>query len=201
MNIINFFKKIYLYCVLSIFCIIFALIIFYINSITYPIINNFENKTKLNSFKEIIKDPENINFENIANNYLDKNSIIKEIYFGKGKYNNKIYYVLYIVSINGYSENIDYILTINKYDNTIENLKILKQNETPGLGANCINKDFQEKYKNINIKNKLSVVKNNAKKENNEIDAISSSTITTEAITKGVNIAIDHYNKNFKSLK
>ena len=66
-------------------------------------------------------------------------------------------------------------------------IDITGQSETPGLGANCVREDFKAQFAGKKLG--ISVVKRNAK--DNEIDAISSATITSKAVTKGVNDALE----------
>ena len=69
---------------------------------------------------------------------------------------------------------------------SVNSIDITSQSETPGLGANCVNDSFKLQYtaKTKDIK----IVKSNPK--GNEIDALSSATVTTKAVTKGVNDAL-----------
>ena len=71
---------------------------------------------------------------------------------------------------------------------TITGLELLEISETAGLGMKAADKSFREQY--IGIKSdKVEYVKGNASADN-EIDAISSATITTKAVTDGVNAAL-----------
>ena len=79
-------------------------------------------------------------------------------------------------------------------------IKILSHTETPGLGANAPKPQFSGQYKDKPIENKLEVVKV-APTKDNEIQAITGSTITSKAVTLGVNDAIDFYNTSLKGDK
>lgn len=65
--------------------------------------------------------------------------------------------------------------------------------ETPGLGAKAALEPFYGQYTDKKTE-ELKVEKNTATADNS-IVAISGATITSNAVTKGVNIAIDTYSK------
>lgn len=60
--------------------------------------------------------------------------------------------------------------------------------ETPGLGMNADNDSFKKQFKNKQVP--YFVYTKTGAKADNEIDAISSATVTTNAVTHGVNAAI-----------
>lgn len=60
--------------------------------------------------------------------------------------------------------------------------------ETPGLGAKAQNTDFITQYNGLG--GKISVVKNQTP-SGDEIQAISGATITSKAVTKAVNAALE----------
>ncbi len=82
----------------------------------------------------------------------------------------------------------------------VTGIKILSHTETPGLGANAPLPKFSDQYKNKPIKEKLEVVKV-APSKDNQIQAITGATITSKAVTLGVNDAVDFYNSSLKGAK
>lgn len=60
-------------------------------------------------------------------------------------------------------------------------------NETPGLGQNAAKDSFKSQFKGKNAT--LSVVKSGAKE--NEVEAVTGATITSNAVTKSVNLAFE----------
>lgn len=93
------------------------------------------------------------------------------------------------VAVKGYGGTIKLLVGI-KADGTVEGIKIISHDETAGLGANATNKKFTDQYKDKT--GKLSVIKSGSPTKN-EIEAITSATITSKAVTDGVNSAIDFY--------
>jgi electron transport complex protein RnfG len=96
----------------------------------------------------------------------------------------------YVVQLSpeGYSGKIDIIVGISLSENRITGLRVLRHTETPGLGALAVKEDFYNRYKGLSL-TPLNVVKINPGE--NEIQAITSATITTRAITNAVNEAIE----------
>ncbi len=98
------------------------------------------------------------------------------------------------VAPKGYSGDVETLVGINT-EGVIEGIEIINQSETPGLGANCQNPEFMAQYKNKS--GKITVIKSGVPSEN-EIVAITSATITSNAVTAGVNEALEFYDKNIK---
>jgi len=100
----------------------------------------------------------------------------------------------YIVQLSpkGFSGNIDMIVGISVLDEKINGIRIMRHTETPGLGALAVKEDFYKRYNSLGFY-PLEVVRSNPGK--NEIQAITSATITTKAITDAVNEAIEWYKR------
>lgn len=90
----------------------------------------------------------------------------------------------------GYGGEIEVMTGINT-DGTISRVSILSINETPGLGMKAKNESFLNQYNGKS--GKLSVIKNGSTSEN-EIDAITSATVSSVAVTNAVNEALEMYN-------
>jgi len=64
-------------------------------------------------------------------------------------------------------------------------------NETPGLGQNSTKEDWNSQYVGMTADKTLSVVKDGSgSKDNGTINAISGATITSNAVTRAVNVAL-----------
>lgn len=79
-------------------------------------------------------------------------------------------------------------------DGEITGLGFLDISETPGLGMNAVKPEFKDQYTGKNV-DSFVVTKSGASADN-EIDAISGATITTDAVTNAVNGAI-YFANNF----
>jgi len=99
-------------------------------------------------------------------------------------------YVLTITNSEGYGGDIQFTLGI-KNDGTVNGISILATSETPGLGLEA--KDILvPQYADKNVE-QFAVTKGGAVADN-EIDAISGATITSNAITNGVNAGLYFFN-------
>lgn len=70
--------------------------------------------------------------------------------------------------------------------------------ETPGLGKNTSNESFRDQYKGLNVNQEIAVSKDNAAGNAQTVDAVTSATISSRAVTKAVNEAVDIYHENVK---
>ena len=111
-----------------------------------------------------------------ANGASDINADINEIMEAKDKDNNVLGYVITVTDNEAYDGKIQFSVGI-KEDGTVNGISFLSISETPGLGMRAKKVDYF-KYSKTGAS------------EDNEIDAMSGATITTNATTNGVNAAI-----------
>jgi electron transport complex protein RnfG len=95
----------------------------------------------------------------------------------------------------GFSGDIE-MLTGIAADGTISGITILTMNETPGLGANATNPEFKDQYQGLSATEEVAVSKTGV--SGNEIQAMTGATITSKAVTDGVNIASAAYQQLVK---
>lgn len=100
------------------------------------------------------------------------------------------------VAPKGYSGAVEIMVGLYT-DGTTGGIKILSHTETPGLGANAVKPDFSDQFKNKATDASLSVIKGTATNDS-EIEALTGATITSNAVVKGVNDALDFYNSTLK---
>lgn len=96
-------------------------------------------------------------------------------------------YVFSVLSHDGYGGDIDVCVGIS-LDGTITGVEIISLNETPGMGMRATEPGFIEQYKDKKV-DAFAVTKT-GKSAENEIDAISGATITSNAVTNAVNMAL-----------
>jgi len=170
----------------------------YVNTVASPLIDKQMLKEKVDSFKEVYPAAEKV--ENETSTYLKSgsNPSIKEInvaYKGGAPAG-----AIYLVESKGYSGLITILAGFDMATGKITAIKILSQSETPGLGAKSKEPKFQSRYRDKDSANPLEVVKTEPVKEN-QIQAITASTITSKAVTKGVNAAREHFVATFATNK
>ena len=104
----------------------------------------------------------------------------------------------FTVKSKGFGGMVEFIVGIAN-DGTVRGINILNHSETPGLGAKSTEPEFYGQFANRS-KLPLKVVKGSAEADD-EIAAISGATITSNAVTTGVNAAVDYWSKNLKEGK
>ncbi len=95
-----------------------------------------------------------------------------------------------VTAKDGSQGNITFSVGI-KNDGTVNGYSVTSMSETPGLGDKAKTEDFSKQYKNKNV-DSFTVVKQ-APSADNEIEAISGATITSKAMTNGVNACITYF--------
>lgn len=158
-----------------------ALILAVVNNVTKPIISENEIQKQELAMKKVM--PEAEAFKEIDKKY-EENDKVSQIYAAE-KDGDVIGYAV-IAEPNGYGGAISMVVGVSK-DGFVTGVDITSQSETAGLGANCTKDEFKNQF--IGKSEGITVVKNNA--EGNKIDAMTSATITSKAVTDGVNMAID----------
>ena len=100
---------------------------------------------------------------------------------------------IFTESAKGYGGDVS-VMTAVRPDGTVAGVAILDvSNETPGLGQNAAKENLYSQY--AGLKKGISLLKNGAKAENNEVDAVTGATITSTAVTRAVNTALDNFEK------
>lgn len=105
-------------------------------------------------------------------------------------------YVITVTAHNGYDGDLQVAVGIGN-DGIIKGFATIVCNETKALGGQCTSDEYGEQFAGLKAE-EVKYSKTGAVKENNEIDAIASATITTNATLTAVNGAVDFYNSNLK---
>lgn len=115
---------------------------------------------------------------------------ITSVASGLDKDGNQVGFVYTIVTSEGYGGDITFTMGITS-DGTVQGIEMLSISETAGLGMKAAEDDFKSQYANKKVE-KFQYTKTGAVEEN-EIDAISGATITTNAVTNGVNAGLAYF--------
>lgn len=123
--------------------------------------------------------------------YLDENGYgaqnIDEVMTALDGSGSQIGYAFTVTTSEGYGGDIQFAMGV-KDDGTLNGISILSIGETAGLGMKATTDDFKNQFKDKNVE-KFQYTKNGATADN-EIDALSGATITTNAMTNGVNAGL-----------
>ena len=171
-----------------------ALLLALANNITAPITKANQEKAFNESLAQALPDAKE--FGNVdSGDYKNETVTINSINAGYGDKEHKDLkgYVVMATSSEGYGGKLGVMVGIDK-DLKVTNVIISSPfAETPGLGANAKKPKFLDQFKGQT--GPLDVVKREAGKDG-EIQAISSATITSKAVTACVNAALEVVNKN-----
>lgn len=121
------------------------------------------------------------------NGYSDE---IEDVQTAMDKSGNAIGYVITVTAKDGSQANITFSVGIQN-DGTVNGYSITSISETPGLGDKAKNEEFYGQFENKQV-DSFNVVKQ-APSADNEIEAISGATITSRAMTNGVNACITYF--------
>lgn len=151
-----------------------------VNSITSPIIKEKKEVAKQEAMKLLIEGAEE--FEPILE--IQENEV-QELYIARA---NSVYLgAVAKISPEGYGGAIELLVGVNN-EGYVTGVQVLSHAETPGLGANILKESFRGQF--IGKQAPIEVVKGSA--EEGEISAITGATITSRAITQGVNQAVSY---------
>ena len=157
-----------------------ALILAVVNNFTAPVIAENNKRAQDEAMQKVL--PGASSFEQIEFTPVDGNCTT-ELYIADGAG------TVAKAAPSGYGGTIDMVIGIDD-ELKVTGIEIISQSKTAGLGSNCTSDSFKMQF--VGKTEGITVVKNGA--QDNEIDAISSATITSKAVTKGVNDALSIVN-------
>lgn len=166
----------------------------YMNNVTKPIIDDQRQQAKLEGLNEVYPGADEIKDETADYVTGDINPFVTEVnvaYKGGSPAG-----VIYTVEPSGYSGINKTLVAFDINNKAITAIKVLSHTETPGLGAQCTEPWFQDRFKDKSAEQELEVVKLEPVGEN-QILAITASTITSKSVTTGVNAARTHFMEAF----
>jgi electron transport complex protein RnfG len=150
--------------ILGVICLVASGLLAGVNSFTKSRIIAQAQQEEEASLKEVV--PEAVHFEAVRSG----NDII---YYRAHDKNAKLVGFAFKASGKGYSSEIETMVGMAA-DGSIIAIKILSQNETPGLGARVIEPSFTRQFANKNIQHL------------NEVQAITGATISSKAVLDAV---------------
>ncbi len=161
---------------------IIAVMLAAVNMVTKPIIAGNNQKTFEKAMGEVLPDAkgfEKIEIESFAAEI--SGVVVNSLYKGSDGG-----FVVEVVCSEGYGGDIRVMVGITD-ELKVKKAKIMAMSETPGLGAKTGEDGFINQFNNM--QKGIEVVKNSPKE--NQIQAVSGATISSKAVTKAVNTALD----------
>lgn len=169
-----------------------------VHGITKEPIARQEALAKEDAYKEVFADAESYETvemtDELANQLrssLDsegyKAQSIDEVVDAVDGSGNSLGYVITVITSEGYGGDIKFSMGIQA-DGTMNGISILSISETAGLGMRANTDEFKSQFVGKNT-DQIVYTKNGASADN-EIDALSGATVTTNAMTNGVNAGL-----------
>ena len=157
------------------------------NSFTSPVIKAREKAQYEAALKEVFADADKFEAveEGKLNTIKTKIKNIEKIEVA----DKTVGYVFKTLGKNGYGGDISMLMAVNIENKTIVGFKVLKHSETPGLGSRVTTDEYAKSV----VGNKVTehLVKNLHPDADNDIQAITGTTISVNAVLNGLNAAID----------
>ena len=172
-----------------------ALLLAFTNNVTADTIAKRNEQANAEARKLVLESAQD--FEEVKDVKTDnsKGVEVSEIYEAKDASGNTVGYTLKVLP-SGYGGTIELMVGIDSANGQVSGINVVSNSETAGLGAKSTDPEFSDQYKGKPLE-ELSVLKNGTPGDT-EIKAISGATITSTAVTNGVDAAIEVYNKSLK---
>ncbi len=174
----------------------------YVDSITSPIIEENQKKVQEEARKEVL--PAAIKFvpDSVAVEKVEEKDPLKKVssdtnnlfrYYKCFDDNDNLVGYTFEASLYGYSSEVKTMVGVSP-DFTVEKIKTISQSETPGLGANCMKEDVQQRFFN---KTKSEMI---VDKDGGTIKSITGATITTRTIANSIKNGLEILEKNISEI-
>lgn len=173
--------------VLLVISVVVALLLAFTNSVTKDKIAENTLKEQNAAKQEVLSDA--TYFTEVEN--APKTDIVKAVFEGKNNTGDTVGWCVNAAPY-GYGGALDLMVGILP-DGTISGIMVVSHSETAGLGAKAQDPAFYEKFLGKAADGGLEVIKS-GEPEKNEIVALSGATVTSKAVTKGVNAAAEAVN-------
>jgi electron transport complex protein RnfG len=161
---------------LLVFCIVASGILAYVDGVTKPIISERKASEQEQTRKELLPEAKTFEMKTAA---ADSSFV----YYIATNEQSEIIGFSFVAAKRGYSSVVKTMVATNK-DLVITAMKVIDQNETPGLGTHAVDPDFPERFLGLNS-DQLKV-----DKDGGGIKSITGATITTRTVSNSIKEAI-----------
>ena len=182
---------------LCVITLIAGLLLGFVYNVTKNPIAAQEEKAKQEAYKAVFADAEK--FEAVKADQQDIQKVLKSKDLGQNTINEiakavdnsgkTLGYVFSVTNPEGYGGDVTLSVGI-KNDGTVNGYETLTINETAGLGMKAKEDEFKSNFKNKKADTFTVVKDGSGKNDDSKIDAISGATITSKAVTSGVNSCV-----------
>ena len=178
--------------ILTVITLVAGILLGFVYDITKEPIAQAKEKAKNEAYQAVMQEAETFEALDVEAIELGiSGCVIDEVVAAKAGEEVKGFVVTTTTS-EGYGGNIQVSVGIAA-DGTVKGIEMLSISETAGLGMNANTPEFKAQYADV-LTDAFVVTKTGAAADN-EIDAISGATITSNAVTSAVNSAIAYFNQ------
>ncbi|NMB33583.1 MAG: RnfABCDGE type electron transport complex subunit G [Clostridium sp.] len=174
--------------VLFLICSLITFGLAFTNAATKEKIDEMIKIEQENARKKVLEEAQSFEEIILKDEITDPDTgIVKEAY--KGIKHQEVVGNVYLLQNKGYGGSITITVGVD-VEGRITGIDIGDNSETPGLGSKAAEEPFISQFRGIIPKEPLSIVKG-GKIKDEQIDAISSATITSKAVMEAVQAALD----------
>ncbi len=170
------------------------------NEITKDAIANQGLSANLAAYEAVYPDAENYSYESSLTKVVEESVetfkglrdnygliVVNEILEAQDASEAVLGNVISIISKDGYGGNITLVVGVD-LEGTIKGVEVTEHSETSGLGSKITEADFKSQYTGKNV-DSFAITKTGASADN-EIDAVSGATISSDAANNAINAAL-----------
>ncbi len=179
--------------ILTAITLVAGLLLGLVYEITKEPIAASQEAAKQEAYKAVLKEADSFETVKVQADAVEVSGCTVDEVAEAKKGEETIGYVVTTTSSEGYGGDIKISVGIAT-DGTVTGVEILSISETAGLGMNAKNEEFREQYVDKTVES--FVVSKSASAEN-EIDALSGATITSNAFTNAVNTGLAYFQNVF----
>ena len=168
-----------------------------VQDITAGPIATQQEKSKEEAYKTVFEDADTFEVysadDGLATALADNGftaQTIDEIMVAQDSSGETLGYAFTVTDSEGYGGDIQFAMGVQN-DGTLNGISILSISETAGLGMKAKEASFSDQFQDKQV-DSFTVTKTGASSDS-EIDAISGATITSKAVTSGVNAGLAYY--------
>lgn len=176
--------------ILLLFSVFAAGVLGFTNKLTSPIIDQRQKEETEAAYKELVPDADEfvkLDADKLSSLQAQFGKLVDVIIAKKGGTANG---ALITTKGGGYGGDIT-ILTGVDAEGKMIGIKILDHKETPDIGTKIEQKDFQDEFVGLSATENVTLVA--TKKEAQDVEKISGSTVSSKGVMAAVNLAIDTY--------
>lgn len=171
---------------LLVVCAVSGLSIAFVNNATIAAIEQQRAEAIEAGYQEVYPQAESY----LVQEYPGDNPIILDVTLAQT--GEQVKGIIYRIKPNGYNAGIEMMVGFDAEERRITGIKILKHEETAGLGARITEPEFGQRIIGKVADQALKVVKGPAGAAD-EVEAITAATITSDAVIEGVNAAREDF--------